>query len=82
MRWEDEDCLTVVYDIRTGDTHLVEDVAMALLGLIRQSPLDVETLAAQLVDFFLEDDPQRIQEFVGATLLQLKALGLVTDAAH
>lgn len=80
--WDDEDGLFAIYDTRTGDTHLIEDVAMALLDMIRQSPLGVEAMAEQLVDFFLENDQEAIQQFVGATLLQLKDLGLVTETTH
>ncbi len=80
--WDDEDGLVAVYDTRTGDTHLVEDVAITLLAMIRQSPLGVEALADQLAGYFHATDHEAIQKFVGATLLQLRDLGLVTETTR
>ncbi|MES2236930.1 MAG: HPr-rel-A system PqqD family peptide chaperone [Pseudomonadota bacterium] len=80
--WDTEDGLAVAYNVRTGDTHLIEDMALQLLGLIRLSPLSVEALAQQLANFFVEHDDEIIQEYVFASLMQLKDIGLVTDVAH
>lgn len=79
--WNGED-VSVVYNGISGDTHLVEELALHLLQLVGVSPLSTETLALQLTDFFVENDPNKIQEFIDSTLLQLETVGLVYSIAR
>ena len=80
--WDGEDGLAVAYNTLTGDTHLIEEVTLRLLGIISHSPLSVEALGRQLTDFFIEHDEKMIQEYLFDSLMQMKDIGLVTDAAH
>lgn len=74
--WCGED-VSVVYNGISGDTHLVEELALHLLKLLGVAPRSTDTLARQLADFFVEHDQDRIREFIESTLLQLEAFGLV-----
>jgi PqqD family protein of HPr-rel-A system len=76
--WDDDD-LAVVYDKVTGDTHLIESSAIEILRLIEKSPASAEAIAQELADLFSADDQDKLPQFISATLLQLRDLGLVTD---
>lgn len=76
--WDDDD-LAVVYDKVTGDTHLIESSAIEILRLIDKSPASAEAIAQALADLISADDQDKLPQFISATLLQLRDLGLVTD---
>lgn len=76
--WDDDD-LAVVYDKVTGDTHLIESSAIEILRLIEKSPASAEAIAQELADLISADDQDKLPQFISATLLQLRAIGLVTD---
>lgn len=76
--WDDED-LAVVYDKVTGDTHLIESSAIEILRLIEKYPASAEAIAQELADLCSPDDQDKLPQFISATLLQLRDIGLVTD---
>ena len=76
--WDDDD-LAVAFDKVTGDTHLVASSAIEILRLIEKSPMSSEAIAQELADLFSAEDQAKLPEFISATLLQLRDLGLVTD---
>lgn len=80
MSWEDDD-LAVAYDKVSGDTHLIESLAIKILQLIEKTPASAEAIAQELADRFSADDQEKIPEFISATLLQLRDVGLVIDSA-
>lgn len=79
--WSGED-VSVVYNCISGDTHLIEELALHLLKLVGVSPLSTETLALGLADFFVQNDQNRIREFIESTLLQLETAGLVFSTSR
>lgn len=50
--WRDWDGLGAVYDDGTGDTHLVDALAIEMLELLARQPLSVARMADQLADAF------------------------------
>lgn len=76
--WDDDD-LAVLYDKVTGDTHLMESSAIEILRLIEKSPASAEAIAQELAELFPADDQDKLPQFISATLLQLRDIGLVTD---
>lgn len=78
--WDDE--LSVVYNVATGDTHLISSIDVELLQRLSKSPCTTETLAGELVGLFSEAKHAVVVEFLDATLLQLQTVGLVTVAPH
>lgn len=75
--WDGEEC-SVVYDVISGDTHLLDDLSLELLALIDAQPGTTSELARQVGDFFADGCSDEQIEFVQATLLQLQSVGLVT----
>lgn len=80
VSWDDDD-LAVAYDKVSGDTHLIESLAIIILQLIEKTPASAEAIAQELADRFSADDQEKIPEFISATLLQLRDVGLVIDSA-
>ncbi len=76
----DDDHLAVAYDKVSGDTHLIESSAIDILRLIEKSPASPEAIVQELAELFSADDQEKILEFIAATLLQLRDIGLVTDS--
>lgn len=76
----DEDDLAVAYDKVTGDTHLIQISAIEILRLVEKSPASAEAIAQELAELFSADDQYKLPEFISATLLQLRDIGLITDA--
>lgn len=79
--WSDED-LSVVYNTLSGDTHLVESPGLEILQLLTESPRSAESLASALSSLFQDQEPDRLVQYIGATLLRLKEVGLITDTSH
>ncbi len=77
--WEGED-EAVVYDVRSGDTHLVAAPGLELLQRLAQSPCTREVLVHELRGLFVDDDPHTVVQCVDATLSRLQAVGLVSEA--
>lgn len=78
MSWTDDD-LGLVFDSVAGDTHLLDHSAIEILQSLEKGSVSVESLAEQLTDRFLPADQRQISDFITATLLQLKGIGLVFD---
>ena len=70
----------MAYDKLSGDTHLIESSAIDILRLIEKSPASLEVIAQELAELFFVEDQEKILEFIAATLLQLRDIGLVTDS--
>lgn len=79
--WSDED-LSVVYNTLSGDTHLVESPGLEILQLLTESPRSAESLASALSSLFQDQEPDRLVQYIDATLLRLKEVGLITDTSH
>lgn len=79
--WGDED-LSVVYNTLSGDTHLVESPGAEILQLLTESPHTAESLVSALGDLFQDHEQSRLVQYIGATLLRLKEVGLITDTSH
>lgn len=80
VSWDDDD-LAVAYDKVSGDTHLIESLAIIILQLIEKTPASAEAIAQELADRFSADEQDKVPEFISATLLQLRNVGLVIDSA-
>lgn len=76
--WEEDD-QGVVYNPRSGSTHLVDGFAVELLKRMTAVPQALEALTDSVRDFFEEDDTAAQAEFVESTLHQLKSVGLVVQ---
>lgn len=79
LSWDDD--LAVAYDKVTGDTHLIESSAIEILKVVEKSPASAEAIAQELADLFSADDQYKLPEFISATLLQLRDIGLVRDTS-
>jgi PqqD family protein of HPr-rel-A system len=75
--WEGED-QSVVYNERSGDTHLIQSPGSEMLQLLAERPYTSRDLAVEISELFSDEDVPKIVEFVDATLRQLESVGLVT----
>ena len=79
--WDGED-QAVTYNPATGDTHLIDLLALELLELLGQSAGPLEQIAARMAGVFdTQVEPAQIAERIESTLLQLQDAGLVTSSA-
>jgi len=74
--WDGDD-LAVVYNRSSGDTHLLEKLALEMLCLIHVSPQTADSLATKVEEILVADKEGNILEFVEATLLKLQDAELV-----
>ncbi|MEO6277168.1 HPr-rel-A system PqqD family peptide chaperone [Roseateles sp.] len=82
ISWRDWDGLGAVYNDSSGDTHLVDALAIEFLELLRQQPLSVAQLVAQLNDAIPElMDVETAAAFFDRQLRSLRDLGLVEQIA-
>lgn len=72
--WEDE---ALVFDTRSGDTHMLDAIATALVGRLGESRHDLAALQRWLDEAFVLPAPQSAATLTEATLLNLHAIGLV-----
>lgn len=79
--WRDEE-LSVVYNTLSGDTHLVESPGIEILQLLTESHHTAASLASALSGIFQDHEETRLVQYIGATLLRLKEVGLITDTSH
>lgn len=74
--------LVVVYDIRSGDTHLLGEVAYELCGFLSDSPATADELKHRMLQKFPEDDPDLVAEGIDAALTQLEDADFIFTAAN
>lgn len=68
----------VVYDTRSGDTHLLEPLALELLQRLEpQVPRSARALLDGLADIVLGDDPEAALAAVEQSLESMRRAGLV-----
>jgi len=75
-----DDC-GAVYDAASGDTHLVNALAIELLVLLRQKPSSEAELVRSLIDDMPDDTATAAAEQIASQLLWLQRLGLVQPIA-
>ena len=82
ISWRDWDGLGAVYDDGSGDTHLVDALAIEFLELLSHQPLSVAQLLEQLADAIPEAmDVETASALFDRQLRSLKDLGLVQQIA-
>lgn len=80
--WRDWDGLGVVYDDSSGDTHLVDALAIEFLEMLAGQQLSVGQLVDQLADALPEQmDAATATAFFDRQLHTLRDLGLVEQIA-
>lgn len=76
--WPDQD-EAVAYHALTGDTHLLAPLQVELIQRLQQQDHSTHDLFLAMADLFHEDERELALEFMEATLLQLRDLGLVSS---
>lgn len=74
--WEHDEHV-VMFNPVSGDTHLMDEFGMALLGLVSDAPRSPDALALQLSDYFQDVGSEGILQHVDATLRRFHQLGIV-----
>ncbi|MDY0747261.1 HPr-rel-A system PqqD family peptide chaperone [Paucibacter sp. R3-3] len=79
MAWRDwDDGLSAVYDDASGDTHVLDALAMELLELLMRQALSIPELAVELADAVPDDmDQATVHSFLERQLQSLLGLGLI-----
>lgn len=78
--WGDDDD-TVVFSRRSGDTHLLTPLPLALLAILGQADASTGTLAAGLGEVLGGMSQEEAMELIETTLIQLKDMGLVSSVS-
>ena len=77
--WNTEEC-DVVYNAQSGDTHLLDRVAVELLQLIMVSPRSTEQLVVAIGDLLVPEDRGHVRDVVDAVLFSLQYIGLICNS--
>lgn len=75
--WDDE---AAIYDTLTGDTHLLEPVAVEVVAMLRQGHHTSTDLANALADRFAISPEDDILAVTESTLKRLEAIGIAVAA--
>ena len=74
VRWDQE---TVLFDPRSGDTHLLNAMAAAALSALQRGPTDAYELTQHLAGSFEESADDSLASGVEELIAQLVELGLI-----
>ena len=72
--WEED---ALAFDTYSGDTHLLEPLAAALVRYLGQAECDLQGLLTQLDQEFIVPEDQSPTQAVDAALLNMRGIGLV-----
>lgn len=78
--WEGEDT-AVVYDARSGDTHLIEALALEVLHLLKDQPSSTEALSLKLISLYAQDDHVSIIDLIPTILRDMRDVGLLVETS-
>lgn len=73
-QWDDE---PVVYNIISGNTHLITPAAAKVLRRLEQQPSTASQLAESIASEFNVDSDQEVVEYIERLISDLDELGLV-----
>ena len=71
------DAMALIYQRRSGITHIVAEPVPQILAAMGHDTVDVATLVARLVEHFDLGDAGAAQDIISARLEELAELGLV-----
>lgn len=78
--WAEDDDV-VAFSKRSGDTHLLSPLPLALLALLGKSPETSRSLLDKLTAELTQIEPDEAFELIETTLIQLQDIGLVTHSS-
>ncbi len=67
----------VVFDLRTGATHVLDEDSADLLECLQEGAMPSSVVVAKMQLLFPETPQQELEEFVSNTLSEFEMLGLV-----
>ncbi|MFZ6751077.1 HPr-rel-A system PqqD family peptide chaperone [Undibacterium sp. Ren11W] len=76
--WESEDA-AVVYDVRSGDTHLIEPLGREVLYLLRDEPGTTESIRLKLLSLYAQEDHVSIIDLIPTILRDMCDVGLIVE---
>lgn len=76
--WEDDET-AVVYDARSGDTHLIEPLGLAILSLLRDEPHNIASINLQLTSLYAPEDHVSIFDLIPTVLRDMHDVGLIVE---
>ncbi len=71
------DEMTLIFQRRSGITHIVADPVPQILEAMGAAPCDIAAIAARLSARYDLGDPAQVKAIIGARLAELAELGLV-----
>ena len=77
--WNEE---SVIYHPDSGDTHLIDEAALAILKYLQGRDADTQMLIAEVMHNFPDQNAQELPVFIERTLLDLAQLGLIEKTAQ
>ena len=73
--WDDDDC-GIVYDALSGDTHLLQPLALELMHCLLAAPSDAAGLARAVGGLLTDDAQAEMLAMIEASLARLQDIGL------
>jgi len=80
LTYDADDGFVVYFDVESGRTHLLSEVAAWLLAELAVNPLSTEQLQERVVDQVESVSKPEVEKLVEALLLELQSFDLVESA--
>lgn len=79
--WDDDDT-AVVYEPRSGNTHLLDALAFELLHALQRTPRTIEQLTAEFIDLIEAGQEQAAPVLILQCLHRMQDMNLVSVSKH
>jgi PqqD family protein of HPr-rel-A system len=76
--WEDDET-AVVYDARSGDTHLIEPLGIEVLSLLTDEPSSIASINLRLASLYAQEDHVPIFDLIPTILRDMHDVGLIVE---
>ena len=80
--WRSFDAYSLLFNARSGDTHVLDPLSREILDLLQESPRDEESLLRELGSLMEGEDPAALREAVHEALKAFDTAGLIFPAYH
>ncbi|TQV83666.1 HPr-rel-A system PqqD family peptide chaperone [Denitrobaculum tricleocarpae] len=80
--WRSFDSYSLLYNERSGNTHVLDPLSREILDLLQESPRDERALLQELTSLVGDDDPEALREAIGEALVAFDSAGLIFPAYH
>lgn len=80
--WQAFDSYSLLFNQRSGNTHILDPLSREILDLLLESPRDEDALLRELTALVGDEDPEALNGAIAEALLAFDAAGLIFPAYH